>query len=169
MSNTNPDASYLAPTNPEVGAEDYQARPRNLEMEQALLGAIIVDNEAINKVVSLEPHHFSEPLHERIFETTKRLIERGQLAVPATLKTYLESDEGLQAVGGGAYLGRLAEAAVPTFYVEEYGRTIYDLSLRRSLIDIGEETAARANASDAELPAMQQIEERSYFPNVLSR
>lgn len=159
MSNTIPDAPYLTPIDPDIGAEDFQGRPCNLEMEQALLGAILVDNEAINKLVSLEPQHFAEPLHERVFETAKRLIERGQLAVPATLKTYLESDEGLQAVGGAAYLGRLAETAVPSFYVEEYGRTIYDLSLRRSLIDIGEETAARANASDAELPAIQQIEE----------
>lgn len=158
MSNTNPEAPFLAPIDPDVGTEDYQALPHNLEIEQALLGAVLVDNEAAQRIVFLAAHHFFEPLHQRIFETATRLIERGQLAVPATLKTYLENDEGLQAVGGAAYLARLAEVAVATFYVEEYGRTLYDLSLRRDLIAIGEETAARAAAADTEIPAVQQIE-----------
>lgn len=165
MPNTIPDAPYLTPIDPDLESEDYQALPHNLEIEQALLGAVLVDNEAMQRISFLAPHHFYEPLHERIFETVTRLIERGQLAVPATVKTYLETDEGLQAVGGAGYLARLAEVAVAKFYVEEYGKTLYDLSLRRDLISIGEETAARATASDTEVPALQQIEatEQSLF------
>ena len=83
-------------------------------------------------IAQMQPAHAFHPgnrLDALVVEPALRDIERGQLAVPATVKTYLESDEALQAVGGATYLGRLAEAAVATFYVEEYSKTIYDLSL----------------------------------------
>lgn len=156
MANTNPDTSFLTPIDSE--SEAYRAPPHNLEVEQALLGAVLVDNESAMRVPFLAAHHFYEPLHQRIFETITKLIERGQLAVPATVKTYMESDEALQAVGGAAYLARLAAGAVASFYAEEFGRTIYDLSMRRDLVAIGEDAAARAMEPETDVAAIEQIE-----------
>ncbi|MFN3232639.1 MAG: replicative DNA helicase [Alphaproteobacteria bacterium] len=156
MSTQRPDAMHLAPV--ESGEPDYVSLPHNLEVEQALLGAILVNNEAASRVSFLEEEHFFDPLHQRIYGTVKKLIDRGQLALPATLKTYMEGDEGLREVGGPQYLARLAAAATSVLHAEEYGRAIYDLALRRALILIGQETADRASQPDTDLSANDQIE-----------
>src|SRR5262249_28252720 len=67
--------------------------PHNIEAEQALLGAILVNNEAFYRVSDfLEPKHFFEPIHQRIFEIAGDLIRTGKLATPVTLKTFLPPD-----------------------------------------------------------------------------
>ncbi|MEN3950527.1 replicative DNA helicase [Iodidimonas sp. SYSU 1G8] len=139
--------------------EGQSVLPHNLEVEQALLGVILNNNDAANRVSFVMAEHFFDPLHQRIFATAMRLIERGQLAIPATLKTYMESDVGLREVGGPQYLARLAAAATSMLHAEEYGRTIYDLALRRQLILIGEETVHNATEADTELSATSQIEQ----------
>ncbi|MDX1580310.1 MAG: replicative DNA helicase [Alphaproteobacteria bacterium] len=132
--------------------------PHNLELEQALLGALLIDNEVANRLSFLAGPHFFDPLHERIYDTAARLIDRGQLASPATIKTYMENDEGLKEVGGAQYLARLVAAASSAHHAEEYGRTIYDLHLRRELIRISDEAAGRASQPETEENATHQIE-----------
>ena len=103
--------------------------PSNLEAEQALLGAILVNNEACDKVSSfLLPEHFFETLHARIYEAASTLIKIGKLASPVTLKTHFENDATLKEIGGTAYLARLAASATTIINAEEYGRTIYELA-----------------------------------------
>lgn len=138
----------------------YRELPHNVEAEQALLGAILVNNEAGHRVMGfLEPQQFYEPVHGRIFEACQKLIERGQIATPVTLKSYFENDDALVDVGGAQYLARLAGSAVTIINAEDYGRTIYDLALRRELIDLGEDVVNRAYDSDIDDAAMQQIED----------
>jgi len=116
----------------------FRDPPHNLEAEQALLGAILVNNEACDRVSGfLEPQHFFEPLHARIYEAASTLIRTGKLASPVTLKTFFENDATLAEIGGPAYLARLAAAATTIINAEEYGRTIYELAQRRTLITIG--------------------------------
>ncbi|MEW5703633.1 MAG: replicative DNA helicase [Pseudomonadota bacterium] len=133
--------------------------PRNTEVEQALLGAILYENKAYLKVADfLQPDHFANPVHGRIYAATAHLIERGQLADPMTLKAYFEQDDALTEIGGGAYLARLATAAITIFNAEDYGRTIHDLYLRRQLIILGDEMAETAQRSEIEVTATDQIE-----------
>lgn len=139
---------------------DYRSLPHNIEAEQALLGAILVNNDALAKVQDfLEPHHFFEPVHGRIYEAALRLIDRGQLASPVTLKSFFERDEALADVGGAQYLARLAGSAVTILNAEDYGRTIYDLGIRRELIGIGEEMVLTAYDSPIHAEAAGQIED----------
>ena len=64
---------------------DIQAAPHNIEAEQALLGALLVNNEVFDRVSSIiEPHHFYDPLHARIYETASRRIQKNALATPVT-------------------------------------------------------------------------------------
>jgi replicative DNA helicase len=108
------------------GGEDYRLAPHNLEAEQALLGAILVNNEACDRVSNfLQPEHFYEGVHARIYEAAATRIRAGQLASPVTLKTYFEQDDTLQEIGGAAYLARLAASATTIINAEDYGRTIY--------------------------------------------
>ncbi len=123
---------------PDDDQEDYRQPPHNLEAEMALLGAILVNNEACDRVTGfLAPEHFFEGIHARIFESASTLIRAGKLASPVTLKTFFERDETLNEIGGPAYLARLAAAATTIINAEEYGRTIYELAQRRQLIGIG--------------------------------
>ena len=137
----------------------YRTLPHNLEAEQALLGAILINNEAINNVAAfLEPVHFYLPVHGRIFEAVLKMIERGQIASPVTLKHYFDNDDSLSDVGGAQYLARLAGSAVTIINAEHYGRAIFDLALRRDLISIGEDMVNEAYDASLDEGATTQIE-----------
>jgi replicative DNA helicase len=85
----------------------YRAPPHNIEAEQALLGAILVNNEAFYRVSDfLEPKHFLEGIHQRIFELSASLIRAGKLATPVTLKTFLPSDLDIAGLTVNQYLAR---------------------------------------------------------------
>lgn len=133
--------------------------PHNIEAEQAILGAILVNNEAATRVTDfLRGEHFYLGVHRRIYDAAQKLIERGQIANPVTLKYFFEGDQALADVNGVQYLARLANAAVTIINVEHYGRLIYDLSQRRDLIGIGEAVVNRAYEADLDDPASSQIE-----------
>jgi replicative DNA helicase len=143
------------------GAEDIRLRepPHNFEAEQALLGAILINNNAYQRVAEfLRPEHFADPLHGKLFDSLSKLIERGQLVSAVTLKTYVENDEDLKAAGGPAYLARLAAASVHVIDAADFGRNVHDLFLRRQLIDVGEGMVNSAFSPDVEEMALDQIE-----------
>lgn len=138
----------------------YRQAPHNLEAEQALLGAILVNNEAGQKVQGfLLPEHFYEPVHGRIYDSILKLMDKNQIADPVKLKPYFDSDEALADVGGAAYLVRLAASAATIINTEDYGRTIYDLAIRRALIQIGEDMVNEAYDSDVDVESAEQIAE----------
>jgi replicative DNA helicase len=134
--------------------------PVNLEAEQALLGAILANNSAFERVSDfLRAEHFADAAHGRIYDAAQRLIERGQNANAVTLKNYFDRDEGLAEVGGAQYLARLQALSVAIINAGDYGRTIHDLYLRRQLIDLGQEVVNDAFEHDLESDAMAQIEQ----------
>ena len=137
----------------------FRDAPHNLEAEQALLGAILVNNEAVDRVSSfLKPIHFFDPRHGRIFETASKLIMGGKRATPITLKTFFQNDEPVGELSVPQYLGRLAANATTIINAEDYGRTVYDLAVRRQLIEIGETMVNTAYDSPIDAPPSTQIE-----------
>ncbi|HYG85179.1 MAG TPA: replicative DNA helicase [Azospirillum sp.] len=139
---------------------EYRTPPHNEEAEQALLGAILVNNKAYERVSEfLRPQHFYDPVHQRIYEAISKLIERGQVANPVTLKAYFENDPGLVEDGGGAYLAQLAAGVVTVINASDYGKTIHDLFLRRQLIEVGTDMVNEAFQHDLDSNAMDQIEQ----------
>jgi replicative DNA helicase len=140
-------------------APEFRQVPASAEAEQALLGAILINNEAFDKVADfLEAAHFSEEIHRRIYENAASLIRAGKLASPITLKTYL-GDADLGGVTVSQYLARLAAEATTVINAEHYGRAIYELALRRSLISIGTGVVNTAYDAPVDLPPKAQIEE----------
>jgi replicative DNA helicase len=133
---------------PALASDDpgtFRVQPHNIEAEQALLGAILVNNEAYHRVASyLRAEHFFEPVHARIFERCVETIGRSQLADPVTLKRLFEEDEALRELDGARYLRNLAQAADTIVNAGDYGRIIHDLALKRGLIRMGEEAVNRA-------------------------
>lgn len=147
-------------------ATTYRTPPHNFEAEMALLGAILTNNRAYEKVSEfLLPDHFADAVHGRIFAAAARVIEMGQIADPVTLKNFFESDGSLDQIGGTQYLARLAGSVVTLANAGDYGRTIYDRFLRRQLINIAEDVADRAYDYDISVNATNQIElaEQSLF------
>jgi len=139
----------------------YREPPHNIEAEQALLGAILVNNEALDRVTGfLDPGHFYEPLHGQIYEVAGKLIQSGKQATPITLKTFFESYEPIaEDLTVFQYLGRLAANATTIINAHDYGRTVYDLATRRNLILIGEDMVNAAYDSPVDFPPQTQIEE----------
>lgn len=151
------DSSARPPAAPDT---TYRTAPHNIEAEQALLGAILVNNEAFYRVSDfLEPKHFFEPLHVTIYETAAALIRAGKVATPVTLKTFLPAEFDVGGMTAPQYLARLAAEATTIINAEDYGRTIYDLSVRRDLIAIGEEIVNEAYDADIDATPQDQIEE----------
>jgi replicative DNA helicase len=142
-----------------VRAVEPRQVPHNIEAEQGLLGAILVDNRAFERVSEfLKPEHFYAPAHGRIFEAAAKLIERGNVATAVTLKGVFDGDADLEHLGGAAYLADLAGSVVTILSVQDYARTIFELHLRRELIAMGEEMVNEAHRHDLDAPATEQIE-----------
>ncbi len=144
----------------EPGAPVYRTAPHNIEAEQSLLGAILVNNDAFYRVSDfLEPKHFFEPIHQLIFEIAGSLIRSGKVATPVTLKTFLPADIDVLGLTASQYLARLAAEATTIINAQDYGRTIYDLSLRRDLIGIGEDMVNVAFDAPVDFSPRNQIED----------
>ena len=133
--------------------------PSNLEAEQALLGALLANNRAYERVAEfLLAEHFADPLHGRIYTAIVRRVEAGQLADAVTLRTEFEHTGVLNEVGGTAYLAQLLAAMVGIINAGDYGRAVHDAWLRRELIEVGETVVNNAFGADPELDGSKQIE-----------
>src|SRR6187401_3755787 len=87
----------------------FRSAPHNIEAEQALLGAILVNNEAFYRVSDfLEPAHFFEPIHQKVYQLARDLIRAGKLATPVTLKSFLDASIDIGGLTVSQYLARLA-------------------------------------------------------------
>jgi replicative DNA helicase len=142
-------------------ADTYRQPPLNIEAEQALLGAVLVNNDALERVVGfLAPGHFYDPLHAQIYEIATKLSAQNKPVTPITLRTFFDHAPPVQpGLTVPQYLGRLAAAATTIINAEAYGRTIYDLSIRRDLIRIGEDMVNTAYDSPVDAPPQVQIQE----------
>jgi len=139
----------------------FRQAPHNIEAEQALLGAILINNESLDRVSAfLDPEHFYDPLHGQIYEIASKLIQAGKQATPVTLKTFFENAEPIDShMTVPQYLGRLAASATTIINAHDYGQTIYDLSIRRQLIVVGEDLVNVAYDSPVDQPPELQIQE----------
>jgi len=140
--------------------ESYRAAPQNVEVEQALLGAILINNEAFYRVSDfLQPDHFFEPVHRRIYQVAGELIRASKVVSPVTIKTFLPADLAIGDINLAQYVARLAAEATTIINAEDYGRTIYDLAIRRALIGVGEEMVNVAYDAPVDKPPREQIED----------
>ncbi|WP_417247913.1 replicative DNA helicase [Celeribacter sp.] len=153
------DAAPEAPQSKGVVITSYEgAVPHNVEAEQQLLGALLSNNETYDKIASIiTSEHFFDPVHRDIYERAADRISKNMLASPVTLKAYMEDHEGLRELGGPAYLAKLAASAISTYAVRDYAQLIYDLFLRRQLIDLGQEITGAASSGTDERDPLEQI------------
>ena len=152
--------SNVLKLSPESGAPAYRTAPHNIEAEQSVLGAILVNNDAFYRVSDfLRAEHYYEPIHQTIFDTCAAIIRAGKVATPVTLKTFLPGDTDLGGMTVAQYLARLAAEATTIINAHDYGRTIYELALRRDLIRIGEDMVNVAFDAPVDFAPRAQIED----------
>jgi replicative DNA helicase len=145
---------------PDPGTPAFRSAPHNIEAEQSLLGAILVNNDAFYRVSDfLKPEHFFEPIHPTIYEASGSLIRMGKVSTPVTLKTFLPAETDIGGMTVGQYLARLAAEATTIINAQDYGRTIYELALRRDLIRIGEDMVNVAFDAPVDFAPRAQIED----------
>jgi replicative DNA helicase len=142
----------------DITERSYRTLPHNLEAEQGLLGALLVDNRAMEKIDFLKPIHFFVPAHQRIFEAIMKMTDRGQTASPITLKGYFETDSDLEMVGGAGYLTDLAASVISVINATDYAKSIYDLHMRRELVSLGEDVVNDAFELTLDRDAFSTIE-----------
>ena len=140
--------------------------PHNLSAEAAVIGSILYDNNAFQRVADiLRPSDFYAPAHEEIFTACQLLIQNGRVADGVTLREQFDKDERLTSIGGATYLANLLDSAAFGPEVQDYAHMIRDLAMRRELIDIGAGVQSRAMVHDRETDGSQQVElaERELF------
>lgn len=142
------------------GTSETESTPHNIEAEQQLLGAILTNNDVYDRVAGvINESHFYDPVHARIYEVAASRIAKNALASPVTLKAFLEDDPGLKELGGAAYLVRLAGAAISSFAARDYAQMVYDLAIRRKLMDLGRDITAKAGTVEVANEPKEQIVE----------
>ncbi len=134
--------------------------PVSLDAEQAILGAILFDNEIYYRASAFLKHeHFYDPIHQLIYEACGDLITSGRLASPVTLDTFLSSSSGFVETGGKKYLEQLAANVPSTAGAVDYAKIVFELSVCRGLMSIGSEMADRAKVSTLDDRPQQQLED----------
>lgn len=149
-------------TRPKLVASDNRSEtelsreaPHNIEAEQALLGAILLNNEAMHHVVdALVDTHFYQPLHQKIYRTIQHHHDKGMIANAVTLKHSFKQEDD----NAADYLGQLAVSAVSIINVREYSQLVLDLAKKRELISIGTEVVNEAFDASDERTATEHIE-----------
>ncbi|MBP7190447.1 MAG: replicative DNA helicase, partial [Rickettsiaceae bacterium] len=137
--------------------------PANVQAEQMLLGAVMINNEVLNRVGEfLRSEHFYEPIHQKIYAAINAIIDKGISASPVSLKSMLSNDSQFEQVGGSEYLSKLATISMSVINAYDYGKIIYDLALKRNLIDIGQDIVNVAYDSALDHSANEQIEEAEH-------
>ena len=138
-----------------------QVQPlHNLEAEQSLLGALMLNNQTFEDVSEfLKAEHFYHPVHKKIYGHMATLITRSQVADPITLKPLLENDASIQEMKEGVgYLVDLVSGIISTVCVRDYGQMIHEFYLRRSLASIGDIIVRDAHEVNSQDTAMEKIE-----------
>src|ERR1700710_377355 len=145
---------------PDPGTPAYRSAPHNIEAEQSLLGAILVNNDAFYRVSDfLEPKHYFEPIHQTIYETAGSLIRMGKVATPVTLKTFVPADTDIGGMTVGQYLAPLAAEATTIIKAHDTGLTVYELALLLDHIRIGEDMVNVAFDPPVDFAPRAQIED----------
>ncbi|MBC6444791.1 MAG: replicative DNA helicase [Alphaproteobacteria bacterium GM202ARS2] len=140
--------------------------PYDREMERALLGTLLVNNSACERVnETLKGFHFVDEAHGKIYDAIMALVSMGRVADHQTLRHHLSLSALFGDEDGAGYLADLAQEALLTANVKHYGEVIEDLYQRRALIQLAHDMAREAQGGALDNPATtiaESAEKRLY-------
>ena len=145
-----------------VISNNFKELPNNIEAEQSVLGSILLSNEIfddVNTIVS--SGNFYDPMHQKIFAAIEKLVFKGMLANPITLKNYFENEK--DEINVPDYLVKVTKFSTSLRQAIEYSKIIYDMFVRRELIKISESTIESAKLNDLNINGQNIIENSEKF------
>ncbi len=138
--------------------------PQNLEAEQSVLGALLIDREAISKVVEfLHPESFYREAHQWLYEAILNLFNKNEPVDLVTVTDELSRMGKLEAVGGRIYVADIINSVPTSANVEYYGRIVEDKSILRQLISQGSTLATEAFKEDVDVDDVLDGAQKTIF------
>ncbi|MEW6325629.1 MAG: replicative DNA helicase [Nitrospirota bacterium] len=138
--------------------------PQNLEAEQSVLGSILLDNHALNRVLEfLSARDFYKDAHRRIFESMLELHERNEGIDLVTLTDVLNRRNDLERVGGPAYLTELVNVVPTAANVTHYAKIVHEKSLVRQLVQTATDIATRGYELNERIDDLLDYAEQKVF------
>lgn len=132
--------------------------PQNVEAEASLLGAILIDSDAIVRIADVvSVDDFYEEKHQRIFEAAKKLYDKHRPIDVLTLTNQLKEDAMLELIGGASYLTELTNFVPTAAHVEHYAEIVAQKAIRRRLIKASQEITSFSY--DESRPIRELVEE----------
>ena len=145
-----------------VISNNFKELPNNIEAEQSVLGSILLSNEIFDDVNTIiSSTNFYDPMHQKIFAAIEKLIFKGMLANPITLKNYFENEK--DEINVPDYLVKVTKFSTSLRQAIEYSKIIYDMFVRRELIKISESTIESAKLNDLSINGQNIIENSEKF------
>ena len=145
-----------------VITNNFKELPNNIEAEQSVLGSILLSNEIFDEVNTIISNkNFYDPMHQKIFAAIEKLIFKGMLANPITLKNYFENEK--DEINVPEYLVKVTKFSTSLRQAIEYSKIIYDMFVRRELIKISESTIESAKLNDLNINGQNIIESSEKF------
>lgn len=127
----------------------------NVESEAGLLGALMINNAAVDRVAEIvTAEDFSEPLFARIFTVILNEVGQGRAADPVLLRGHFTGDPAMDAMGGVAFLSDLTSSPAIMVGARDFARAVADLAKRRRLLDRMRELTAEVDQIDTPVEAM---------------
>jgi len=143
---------------------DPKIPPHDEDAERLLLGALLIDKDAIVKVAEfLRPEHFYRDAHAKIYGVILDLYEKREPTDLVTVTSKIKKAKILEQVGGASYLTELADSVSTSSHVEHYGRMVHDTAVKRNLISASSQIAELGYKEDLPLEELLDKAESSLF------
>src|SRR4030066_2188931 len=138
--------------------------PQNIEAEQSILGAILIDNEALSRALEiLDPEDFYKQSHRKIFNVMTGLFDKSEPIDLITLTDYLKKKDELEAVGGISYLSSLVNMVPTAANIKYHSKIVREKALGRGLLRSATEIASKVYEDNLEAEEMVDYAEKSIF------
>ena len=148
----------------EVDLSSHKLPPQNVEAEQSVLGGILIENEAVNKVMEiLTADDFYRDAHSRIFNALISLSERDEPADLITLTNELRKIDQLDSIGGASYLASLIDSVPTAANIEYYAKIVKEKAILRKLIQTSTEIITQSYQDRGDVEGFLDEAERAIF------
>src|SRR4030066_52473 len=148
----------------ETDLSSHKLPPQNLEAEQSVLGGILIENYAINKVMEvLQPHDFYRESPHKIYKSLIDLSERDEPADLITLTNELKNNGHLDSLGGASYLASLIDSVPTAANIEYYAKIVKEKSILRKLIQTSTEIITQSYEDRGDVEGFLDEAERAIF------
>ena len=145
-------------------AQDLKLPPQDLDAEQSVLGALMIDKDAIFSVADiLTPPDFYKKAHSLIFEAILKLWERHEPIDILSVTAELRKNDKLKEIGGSAYLSELVNSVPTSSHVLHYGKIVKEKRVLRELINASAEITESAFHPEDDLESILDLVEQRIF------